>query len=255
QPGARQVPVHAAADAGAGRRARGGGGPRARPQPHPGVRRAAGGRLQRRGPHGPGGGPGGGAPALPVHQPQRAGHDPRRARLHGAGAALRDADHPAAATAGLDGAAALRRDRLLDPPREAGRDRRADRADAAGDGAAAVARHPPADALRGVTLAGARVLQAFLTTLDFSRMRPKPSTRQSMSCPSTGSTRRMSRTLVPALMPEALPLTFRSRTTITLSPSASTLPTESRTTSPSDTGSSGFHSWPHIEQASSSPIS
>jgi hypothetical protein len=53
------------------------------------------------------------------------------------------------------------------------------------------------------------VFQTFFTTDDLSCIDPNPSTLQSMSWPSTLSTRRMLRTLVPDLMGVGLPLTLR----------------------------------------------
>src|SRR6056297_2288787 len=64
------------------------------------------------------------------------------------------------------------------------------------------------------------------------------------------SVRRMFFTLVPFFNAPEAPLTGRSFTTTTLSPSCSTLPFASFTsTLPSTTSSSGFHSWPHSGQA------
>src|SRR5690606_15077482 len=70
---------------------------------------------------------------------------------------------------------------------------------------------------------------AFFTTLDFSCSGPKPSTLPSRSWSPTPSTSRMPRTRVPTLMVPEAPLTLRSFTMVTVSPSVSTLPTASRT--------------------------
>jgi hypothetical protein len=88
-------------------------------------------------------------------------------------------------------------------------------------------------------------------------MGPKPSTFASMSWSPTPSMRRIPRTFVPTLIAVELPLTFRSFTTTTSSPSASTLPTASRTTRAASVGSSpaADHSCAHSGHTSSAPSS
>ncbi len=95
--------------------------------------------------------------------------------------------------------------------------------------------------------------QAFLTNSDFSFIGPKPSILQSMLWSS--STRRILRTLVPALSALPAPLTLRSLTTVTESPSASTLPTASLCTGCASSADAvpGSHSWAHSGQTSSAP--
>ena len=64
----------------------------------------------------------------------------------------------------------------------------------------------------------------FLTTEDFSPIWPKPGILQSISWPSSGSTNLIPLTFVPCLIAVEEPLTFKSFTTVTVSPSFSTTP-------------------------------
>src|SRR5699024_11465744 len=69
----------------------------------------------------------------------------------------------------------------------------------------------------------------------------------------------ISRTLVPTFTTPPAPLTFKSLTMVTSSPSSSTFPTASRmpSSAPSNVSesASGDHSCPHIGQTSSAPFS
>lgn len=60
--------------------------------------------------------------------------------------------------------------------------------------------------------------------------------------------RRMDLTFVPTLMGVDEPFTFKSLITVTLSPSARTLPTASLMTGKSSVASSARHSWLHMGQ-------
>lgn len=99
--------------------------------------------------------------------------------------------------------------------------------------------------------------QTFFTNSDFSAIAPKPSILQSMLW--SPSTRRICFTFVPTLSTDDEPLSRRSFTTVTVSPSCSTVPWASRTTSPSDSAaapaSAGDHSCAHSGHTSIAPSS
>ena len=84
---------------------------------------------------------------------------------------------------------------------------------------------------------------AFLTTEDFNFIAPKPSILHSISCPSAASgTKRIFLTFVPIFIDDDAPLTLRSLTTVTESPSFNTFTFTSFITFSYSLFASGDHS-------------
>ena len=101
-------------------------------------------------------------------------------------------------------------------------------------------------------------IYAFLTTLDFSFIAPKPSILHSISCPSAASgTKRILFTFVPIFILEELPFTLRSLTTVTASPSFNMFPLTSLITFSSAAAASDSldHSCAHSGQTNKLPSS